>query len=164
MNAALHIDIVKFIQALHWVVAVNLLVGCVGVAAFTAWLFADFEPFVSDDVAPSTIESNAEIKLPPSVHNLYAHQEGFQEIFILARFSMAATHLPMFLQTTLCTEPLTPVDPQQQTQVLDLGWWQPMDAQHLQECDGRGENFSQRIMIDTTDPQRYIVYVSTAMQ
>jgi hypothetical protein len=138
-----------------------VLLGCIAVISLVRWSLKDHDPFVSDDADPSVIEANGEIELPPSAHDIYAHTEGFRAISIQVRFAMDATELSHFLDSTLCSEPLTGADPALQRE-SSLPWWRPMNAQDLWECSGKGGHSYQRILIDMSDPTTYIVYVSTS--
>jgi len=42
---------------------------------------------------------------------------------------------------------------------LDRPWWKPSSAQEFQWCHGEKEHLYQKIFIDTTSPDKYIVYI-----
>jgi hypothetical protein len=65
-----------------------------------------YQPVPTNIPEISAIEGNAEIKLPPSAHEIHAYTTGMRDIFIMVRFSMNASELPEFMDSTLCTQPL----------------------------------------------------------
>lgn len=133
-------------------------VACVGILT-AAWVLTRGDLFSSDDVSPESIEANAEIDLPPSARDIHVHEEGVTEIFTMVRFTMDVSELDVFMQSTNCTTPLSEVDPAQYGVLEGRPWWRPMDAVNLQECISTDEDLFQRILIDMTDPDAYIVYV-----
>lgn len=109
----------------------------------------------------SAIEGNAEIKLPPSAHEIHAYTTGLQDIFIMVRFSMAASELPEFMKTTLCHQPLVNKS-LPQTAGSRFDWWVPDQAKYAEHCSGENEHSHQQVIVDMSDEEVYIVYVSTS--
>jgi hypothetical protein len=116
----------------------------------------------------SAIEGNAEIKLPSSAREIYAYTSGFQDIFIMVRFTVDPEELSEFMKNALCTESLRQVSPQRQEKLSgDPSWWELARAEHLESCSGVKEYSStqqckQTIFVDKTNPENYIIYVSTS--
>ena len=109
-----------------------------------------------------SIEGNAEIKLPPSAHEIYAYTSGMREIFIMVRFSMNASELPEFMESTLCDQPLAKSTELQNTLAERFEWWVPDQAEHAEVCSGKEEHSYQEIIVDMSDNDEYIVYVRTS--
>jgi hypothetical protein len=62
----------------------------------------------------------------------------------------------------LCQEPLKQMNPDPQpTSEGDFDWWVPDQAEHLEGCTRSSDHSHQTIMIDMTDPDVYVVFVST---
>ena len=120
-----------------------------------------YQPVPTDMQEISAIEGNANIKFPPSAHEIYAYTTGFRDISIQVRFSMQSSELPEFLNNTLCNQPLATSSPQEQYQ-SDLDWWVLSQAQHLEECFGKTEHSRQHLFVDMTNEEVYVVYVSTS--
>ncbi len=147
------------------VLTVCLLAGCFGVAGWAALAALTREPLFAPAPATPTlagIERVARITLLPSARNLQAHQEGFQDRIIWVRFEMAPADLPEFVAGTRVAPPLSStVNPLGQDTVKGLPWWTPGQAQRIAAGTGLIAGGSQAILIDTTDPQTYVVYVRT---
>lgn len=125
--------------------------------------FADqsYQPFPTDMPEISAIEGNADIVFPPSAHEIYAYTTGFREIFIAVRFSMQSSELPVFMETTLCNQPLKNVT-SLETLSTDPKWWTPNQGKEVQDCYGENEHSHQHVIIDMSDKDIYIVYVSNS--
>ena len=121
-----------------------------------------YQPVPTNMPEISAIEGNAEIKLPPSAHEIHAYTTGMRDIFIMVRFSMNASELPEFMDNTLCNQPLKN-SPELQGTVEDrFDWWIPDQAQYAETCSGEKDHSHQQIIIDMSDENVYIVYVSTS--
>jgi hypothetical protein len=163
MTAPLSSRTNRFSDILRLFVPALPLLACCGLWIILNWALADYDMFNSDDVSPQTIEANADIKLPPSAHDIHGYYSGFREFFILTRFAIAAEDLDRFLGSTGCTDPLAPTDPHLHTvEAGNPAWWRPMDARRLAECRGLGEHVHQHIMVDMSDAATYIVYVAAS--
>ena len=143
-------------------IGVMVLVFCIAIG-MVFWSLRDYDPLSADTNDPSIIEGNAEITLPPSVHNIQSHHEGLREIAVQVRFVMSANELPGFLEQHCKTEPNVSDIRQELQQRLDREWWTPTKATRFQWCSGDRENFSQTIFVDMTDSETYIVYVVAGM-
>jgi hypothetical protein len=108
------------------------------------------------------IEGNAEIRLPPSAHEIHAYTTGMRDIFIMVRFSMNASELSEFMSNTLCDQPLSKSTVLQKTVENKFDSWVPDQAKHSEGCSGEKERSHQQIIIDMSDKDVYIVYVSTS--
>jgi hypothetical protein len=151
--------------------------GCLIFFIWISVLFKGYEPFTATGYQPAltnipeiqAIEGNAEIKIPPSARDIYSYMTGVQEIFVMVRFTINADELPMFLESTLCDEPLQKVSPSSQpSHTFDQDWWEPNLAVELESCDGGRElsettHFGQEILVDTTNSEYYIIYVTASM-
>lgn len=155
-----------------WLGAFVLIVisGCFVAAVWFVWQLRNYDPFSATIYQPfptdsyelSAIEGNAGIILPPSARDIYAYTTGFQDVFIQMRFSMSASELDEFLKSTLCQEPLKQMvpDPQPASEG-NFDWWVPDQAEHLEGCTRSSDHSYQTIMVDMTDPDVYVVFVST---
>jgi hypothetical protein len=108
------------------------------------------------------IEGNAEIKFPPSAHEIHAYTTGMRDIFIMVRFSLNASELSEFMKSTLCDQPLAQSTTLQELTGNNFDWWVPDQAQYAKECNGEKEHSHQQIIVDMSDKEVYIVYVSTS--
>ncbi len=108
------------------------------------------------------VEGNAEIKFPPSAHEIYAYTTGIQDIDIRVRFSMNADELSEFLNNTICSLPLVKTEVTQNLPENNSDWWIPEKAKYSEECYGEKAFSQQHIIIDMSDQEVYIVYVSTS--
>lgn len=138
-----------------------VVLSCILVAGYAVWWVTHSDPFSSDSADPDFLEANTEIRFPPSAREIRAHTEGFREISTLVRFTMSPADLPQFLDSTLCSVPPALADPSLQPRGVGApSWWRPMDAERLQECLGERVDFYQHVLVDVSNPNTYIVYVS----
>jgi len=121
-----------------------------------------YQPVPTNMPEIEAIEGNAEIKLPPSAHEIYAYTTGLRDIFIMVRFSMDASELPEFMKSTLCDRPLAQSTAEQEASGNRFEWWVPDQAQYSEECNAEKGNSHQQIIIDMSNSEEYIVYVSTS--
>ena len=119
-----------------------------------------YQPVPTDMSEITAIEGNAEIKLPPSAREIHAYTTGMRDIFIMVRFSMNASELSEFMESTLCERPLVKSLPQTAEKRFD--WWIPDQAKYAEQCSGEKEHSHQQITVDMSDEEVYIVYVSTS--
>ncbi len=151
-----------------------IILACVICIIWISVALKNFDPFTTVSYQPvqtnipeiKIIEGNAEIKVPPSAREIYSYQGGFQEIFIMVRLTIDAKDLPQFLAGTRCTEPLYNVSPSEQpSHSFGQSWWEPNLAGQLERCQGGRSSISaryrQEILVDITNPEYYIIYVST---
>jgi hypothetical protein len=121
-----------------------------------------YQPVPTNMPELSAIEGNAEITLPSSAHEIHAYTTGMRDIFIRVRFSMNASELSEFMDSTLCDQPLAKSTALQETTGNRFDWWVPNQAKYAEECSGEKEHSHQQIIIDMSDEAVYIVYVSTS--
>lgn len=107
------------------------------------------------------VEMNADILVPPSAHEIYVYNSGFNEIIIYVRFSMNASDLQDFLASTHCQDELEIIEPDVRSGGLE--WWRPDQAEILKVCFGREGPNRQTIQIDMSNPDLYIVYISNSV-
>jgi len=126
--------------------------------------FTAFDKDVSG-VPLAKIEAFADLQLPSSATDVQSHLSGFQDSFLRVRFAMSPSDLQPFMGTTRFTEPLSSSSvPDLIAEPFDLPWWKPLTVQHYLagkttfQREGAGRQY-QAILIDTTDPQHYIVYL-----
>ncbi|MBC8162594.1 MAG: hypothetical protein H7Z42_15390 [Roseiflexaceae bacterium] len=159
----------------RWVpwVLLAALIGVIGCALIVGLLWqltsrADvLRSSVTTNFSDQEIEELAALKLPPSVGNLQVRYDSFLDYFIYLRFEIDAGDLPALLDSTRITQPLSPSEQPGQifSSTIDTPPdWRPEDAQqHLagewNEPGSPGPDY-QGLFVDTSDPQRYIVYVA----
>lgn len=137
----------------------SVMIGWLGLRAFMGSDPLSGGP--QDELTNAQIESAAYMRLPPSAHNVQVLYDGFQEYHIHVRFEMDPADLPAFLSSTQITSPLsTTLQPFNHNSLEpQRAWWTPQQAQHWQAAMLQRDLFSQAVLIDMTDPQRYIVFV-----
>jgi hypothetical protein len=154
------------------VIALAILVVCLGGFVWLLWSLRNFDPFTSSTYQPvptdtyeiAVLEGNADIKLPESAREIYTYTTGFREIFVMSRFEIDANELEEFIDSTLCTQPLERTSPRLQPKLEgNPSWWTPYTAEHLEECYGENEHSHQHVLVDMTASDIYIVYVSNSV-
>jgi hypothetical protein len=122
--------------------------------------FTYYQPIPTPDDNLTTIEQDAEIKIPTSARELYAMVSGFRELDTWVRFDLPESDLQKFLTGTRCDSTLTQVSPQDfSLNAIDLDWWQPNKAKYLEICQGGTSTLQQTVMVDRTDPHMLRIYV-----
>lgn len=107
-----------------------------------------------------TLEAIAEISIPASAREIHGMISGFTDIDIWIRFDLPNTDLPSFIQKTHCTDLLETTDPNlYSSETIDPDWWQPHKATDLQVCYGSHDSFTQRILVDRSNPETLQIYV-----
>jgi hypothetical protein len=124
--------------------------------------FESYQPVPTNMPELSAIEGNAEIKFPSTAHEIHAYTTGVRDIFIMVRFSMDSSELSEFMDDTLCDQPLVKSAISQQPSENNFDWWVPDHAKYSEECYGEKGFSHQQIIIDMSDPEVFIVYVSTS--
>ncbi len=154
------------------IVSISALLICSSLLIWIIWSLRDYDPFsaysyqsVPTDIYEiNALEGNAEIKLPDSAREIYTYTTGFRDIFVMTRFEMHAYELPEFLDSTLCVQPLKSTSPGLQDQLdSNPSWWKPHQSKHLEECYGEDTHSHQHVLVDMTDSEIYIVYVSNSV-
>jgi hypothetical protein len=124
---------------------------------------SEFYALYPSDDEGSHIEANADVVLPLSAHDVFFYTTGFREIFTKLRFSMSATELDEFLNSTQCQEPLRWIKSGPESDSDGTSeWWTSQQARYLKGCTGNKEHSHQAIMVDVTDARVYVVFVATS--
>lgn len=111
------------------------------------------------------IETNVEIRIPPSATEIYACIGGFNEMDSRVRFNLPPPDFPLFIRTTFCEGPFIPIDPRElRHSEYDPEWWNPDMATDLTECVGGTSYTQQQIMVDRIDNKSMVIYVLTLME
>ena len=110
------------------------------------------------------IEADAEIKIPNSAREIHAGITGFREINTWVRFDLPAEDLVGFLQNTQCDTALIPADPADHSRSeMEPDWWQPGEADKLEECTGGHAYLRQSVLVDHTSKDILIIYVFSSV-
>jgi hypothetical protein len=110
---------------------------------------------------PAEIEYFGGFTLPPSANNLYSYCSGMQNWFATARFEMSPEDLEEFVASTRLEEPLSSSAPPEV-------WENPVFPQDVEsylygkyEHSSPPDYYAQEILIDTSNPDAFIVHVLT---
>ncbi len=145
-----------------------LLLGIVacGAAAYLVFLFVVGQAIKSLDTGnlcppfdPSAVEAKGFFKLPPSAHNLSSQCSGWNAWSAEARFQMKPTDLSVLIAYSIIKKPMSSSGRPATFPTLDQATSNKIGSYFYGE-DEEGEVF-QQILIDTTDPNEYTVYVRT---
>ena len=154
------------------IILVSVIIIFLSLIIWIIWGPKDYDPFsaysyqtVPTDVYEiNALEGNVEIELPDSAREIYTYTTGFQDIFIMIRFEIYAYELSDFLDSTLCVQPLNSTSPGLQVLLAsNPSWWEPHKSKHLEECYGKDTHSHQHVLVDMTDSEIYIVYVSNSV-
>jgi hypothetical protein len=113
---------------------------------------------------PSRIERMANLTLPPSAENLFAHSNAIRDCFVFVTFEMAVHDLAQFLASTDVSE-LEQLRGSQLVQFKnlqgnDVDWTFADNTVYLYgESAPNQSQESQHIVVDQSNSDRYIVYV-----
>lgn len=119
-----------------------------------------YQPVPTPGSELQELEAVAEISLPTSAREIHGMISGFTDVDIWIRFNLPNADLPAFLQKTRCTEPLKTTDPTYYfPETIDPDWWQPHKATDLKVCYGSHDHFTQRILVDQSEPEMLVIYV-----
>jgi hypothetical protein len=134
-----------------------LLIGCV---ALVVWGLRSFEmgTTIEDELDREEIERLIEAKVPPSAGDIHSYYTGFQDYFAQVRFEIPAADLPQFLASSPFTQTLSTVDNPFGSGSDDRDWWRPYEAQRFLWGKSTKVDETFVLLIDMTDPARYIVY------
>lgn len=113
--------------------------------------------------AQSQIESVLKTTLLDSVTNAYFYYTAWMDYFIYIRFDLPATDVPEFLDRLdhMCFEmPLQEGERVTGIIEIDQQWWQPEQAIKFVGSPQCGENPVWKLMIDQTDEDIWIVYIT----
>jgi hypothetical protein len=152
----------------RWVLALAVLcvAGCAGLVCggyVLLRLLGEAAPLEGPQPATNAeIEALARITLPPGATNIHAQAGGFQDRYIHVRFDIPAAELDAFLAASRYTPALDmAVVPFQQHLEPKAVWWQPRNAARFRAGSAFSGGISQSLLVDTSDPERYVVYVQT---
>ena len=109
------------------------------------------------------IEALARIVIPPGATNIHAEDGGFQDRFIHVRFDIVPGELDTFLSGSRYTPNVGDGGevPFQHSIEPKAEWWRPRAASTYKSGSGFVDGVSQAVLIDTSDSERYVVYVAT---
>jgi hypothetical protein len=119
----------------------------------------------STDPEVERIEQTASLKLPTSAKHLFVHTIAFQDCTVYIRFEMSADDLTTFLSSTYVSELKPKLGSSISFTEMDIDWLFDAETEYLY---GEGHNETDMeyhtIIIDTRDPETYIVYVQTFLR
>ena len=132
----------------------------------TVWLVVYFvhpPVFGIDTDTPTTlqIEGLGHFKLPGSARNIHAHAEGFQDHGLWAVFEMAPSDEAALWASSLCKESPANVSKKDEMVGIARPWWHPWSATSFVFREKDAPSLSQRIFIDTSNSEQFVVYVET---
>lgn len=118
-----------------------------------------------DKLTREQAAATAGVTLPPSARGLRSHYAVFQDYIVHVRFEIDPADAPALLSSLPIIDPAisSSVRPPMYTEGMP-DWWQPDAATTFQAVSGEvslpsGYPEHQDVLIDTTDPARYIVYI-----
>ncbi len=121
---------------------------------------------VLDDTAPALSETAIERMLPSSTTNLQSHWPGISDSVLRVRFEIDSQDLPRFLASSRLPQTLSDREiPPLLQDPFDRDWWQPLQARRFQSARTSfsrpdGSRAYQALLVDTTDAQRFVVYLA----
>lgn len=111
----------------------------------------------------TALQGNTETIIPASADGIHGVIHGSNGITTHMRFDIPSEALGEFMQTTGCDGTLDGEDIRVQFERNpQKEWWALDAAQTYSSCNGDTEHLAQLVFIDTTNPERYIVYVFTS--
>jgi hypothetical protein len=118
-----------------------------------------------DELTRTQAEQTAGVAFPASTSRLHTHYAAFQDYIVHVRFEIDPSDAEAFVRSLPISEPTisTVERPMMYTEGMPE-WWKPESAGKFQAISGvaktaAGYPDSQTVLIDTTDPSRYIVYI-----
>jgi hypothetical protein len=115
-----------------------------------------------DPKYPTNIEDLAQLKFPPSVRNLRSSCFGMQGWLGYAQFEMAPSDLDYFVSHLQIRSPLArdgiPADDELATKASTLRSF--LHGNYQIYNYNKGKSFFQDVLIDTSNPSQYFVYVN----
>jgi hypothetical protein len=128
-----------------------------------------YDPTVSEIAAEvndrAVLEGNTELKIPVGATDIHGYIDGFRDVTTYLRFTLPAQDFETFLKQTGCTQPLYQGNKSTDYSMRNwnkLKWWRPEDAQQFLACADGHKSFGREFFIDTTDSDRYLIYVVTS--
>jgi len=155
-----------------------LMLGLVAVLLATSFEFLDF--YNEDEWTQADIENFVGAPIPPSAQDIHYDPHCGIDCFVYVRFSASPADLDQFIIdlefAQIAADPNNPFKntPLQDglnlfmnsTPVTKAGWWQP---EQVSVADSRGGSYSDyvdnryyTVLIDTTDPASYTLYMTIA--
>jgi hypothetical protein len=114
---------------------------------------------LNDELTNEQIEQLIEAKLPPSTNNVHSYYTQFMDYYAEVRFDIDAADAPQFIASTPFTNTWQTTDNPLGT-AADRPWWQPSNAHRFQWTERDVGGGRETLLIDMSDPRRYIVYWS----
>ena len=147
------------------ITAVTILLCCgAGLYMFIKFNVEAISAFGYDSCDPSTpsnTEALGQFKLPPSTRNLHSSCFGMQGWSGTAQFEMSPSDLEYFVSSLQMKSPLVsggiPVDKDLATKASTLKLFL---SGSFRTAYKNGKSFSQDVLIDISDPTKYVVYVN----
>lgn len=112
---------------------------------------------LNDELTHEQIEQLIEAELPPSANNVHSYYTKFQDYYAQVRFDIDAADAPQFIASTPFTGTWQTTDNSLGT-LSEHTWWQPEEAQRFQWTERDVGSGTETLLIDMSDPTRYIVY------
>lgn len=147
---------------LPWLV-VGLVLAVVNVCVVGYVALRSFDPSsllgttLNDKLTHAQIEQLMEAKLPPSTSDVHSYYTKFQDYYAQVRFTIDAADAPQFIASTPFTSTWhTTGNPF--SNETKRPWWQPQQAQRSQWATRQVGGGEETMLIDMSDPHRYIVY------
>ncbi len=106
-------------------------------------------------------EWGTDIQIPAGARDLHGYMEGWRETLTLLRFTIPPNDLPTVLTTTVCELPLQASEnPLANARAPSyLTWWTPGLARTWLSCSGVRGHAHQTLLVDTTNPSEYVLYI-----
>lgn len=118
-----------------------------------------------DDVDAAQLEQLTGIALPAGASGLRSHVESWQDTIVHLRFELPSADLPAWVAGQAWTTPPAagplayPFVTPPEWIGRNGGWWQPQQASSFQLGSMGGAGLYQHVLIDTSDPDRALVYI-----
>ncbi len=147
---------------LPWLL-VGLVLAVVNVCVVGYVALRSFDPSgllgttLTDELTNEQIEQLIKAKLPPSTNNVHSYYTEFMDYYAQVRFDMAATDAPQFTASTPFTGTWQTTGNPLDTSSEHV-WWQPGQAQRFQWAKRDVGSGAETMVIDMSNPTRYIVY------
>jgi hypothetical protein len=151
----------------RWLLAgVVVFVFVAAVVGAVVWLAASGHDFLggtdTERLTPARIQSAGLFTLPPGATNVHAHLQAFQDYCIHIRFDVPPAQLPAFVASTRCAGMFQ--GSELPSDIVDdpsfvRPWWAPGRPFKFTAGSWEQGMTKQEILIDESDPTRYVVYV-----
>ena len=112
-----------------------------------------------------TIQTHAEIKIPPSASEIHACIGCVNPLDTRVRFNLPPPDFSLFIKDTYCDLPFSALNPRDvRCEEHDPDWWRPGAATDLEGCSGGNSYIHQQILKDGSDRMSLVIYVLTLME